>query len=445
MNFLKRYYDKVILLALFVLFIGLMLSVLSIVETTSRIKPEDLKLPDRKPDHNKEEPGDAKFKIAKLWNDKSMVWNSGAKGVETASDLIKAEKLAVCPYCTEKNGSSKVLIPFSSFGKKCPNEDCGKELPAPVNIEEAVIITANDTDGDGISNEDEKKYNLNPEDKYDATYDTDGDGFSNRYEIAQKTDPTKANEHPPLWHRLRVVGVSKVELPIKLMVVNTNNNPDKTKWDIQYNLPRTRRGQTRIKSEFVALGDEIQVDENDKRMYKIIDVRHEENTAPNAGDAKKAAKSEPAKKAAGEAAEESSNVGKFVVTLEEVLEEGSNVKPDKLEMTTGEPVYSSDQRPIFQDTGRPGSSYITRRIGTDVIINRLDGQVQSGRFTKRYSEKYRVLKVDIKSQSATLGIVTGIVEDNSKLQSVVITREGKIPAADRVTEKKAETSTAGQD
>ena len=81
MNFLKRYYDKVILLALFVLFIGLMLSVLSIVETTSRIKPEDLKLPDRKPDHNKEEPGDAKFKIAKLWKNKSMVWNSGAKGV----------------------------------------------------------------------------------------------------------------------------------------------------------------------------------------------------------------------------------------------------------------------------------------------------------------------------------------------------------------------------
>ena len=97
-NFLKRYYDKVILLALFVLFIGLMLSVLSIVETTSRIKPEDLKLPDRKPDHVIEEQKSEKFKIAKLWENKSMVWNSGAKGVETASDLIKAEKLAVCPY-----------------------------------------------------------------------------------------------------------------------------------------------------------------------------------------------------------------------------------------------------------------------------------------------------------------------------------------------------------
>ena len=42
MNFLKRYYDKVILLTLFVFFVGLMLSVLSKVDETSEIKAEDL-------------------------------------------------------------------------------------------------------------------------------------------------------------------------------------------------------------------------------------------------------------------------------------------------------------------------------------------------------------------------------------------------------------------
>ena len=442
MNFLKRYYDKVILLALFVLFIGLMLSVLSIVETTSKIKPEDLKLPERTLDKalyaNRAISGDSKFRIAGLWENKAMSWMTAAKGSdpENASDLIKAEKLAICPFCSEKAGNSKVLIPFAAFGGVCPNAECGKALPKPEDNQQALVITANDTDGDGISNEDEKKYGLNAEDERDATYDMDGDGFSNRYEISQKTDPTKANEHPPLWHRLRVVGVRKVELPIKLMVVNTNNSPDKKKWDIQYNLPRTRRGQVRITSNFVALGDEIQVDENDKRSYEIVDVRHVDNVAAAPAGKNGSAAAAAANSNADNSEGESSNVGKFAVKLREVVEPGSKLIPDELEMITGEPVYSSDLRPILQDTGRPKSAMIIRRIGSKIIINRLDGGRSNtmNRYVKKYSEKYRILKVDHKTQSVTLGVVVGIVEDESKLDTVIITPEGQVPAAERVTE-----------
>ena len=175
MNFLKRYYDKVILLALFVLFIGLMLSVLSIVETTSKIKPEDLKLPERTLDKglvaNKADASDPRFKIAGLWEEKAMSWKTAAKGddPESASDLIKAEKLAICPFCSEKAGNTKVLVPFSAFGGVCPNAECGKALPKPEENQQALVITANDTDGDGISNEDEKKYGLNPEDEKEVS------------------------------------------------------------------------------------------------------------------------------------------------------------------------------------------------------------------------------------------------------------------------------------
>ena len=443
MNFLKRYYDKVILLALFILFVGLMLSVLSKVEETSVIKADDLKLPPRKPDHECVDDKSDDFKADVLWKKAAMVWNSGAKGSETASDLIKAEKLAVCPYCSEKAGDTKVLVPFSAFGGKCPNADCGKDLPTPENNpEDTLLVTANDTDGDRISNEDEKKYGLNPDDPNDATGDLDGDGFSNRYEISQKTAPNNPNEHPPLWHRLRVVGIRKVELPIKLMVVNTNNVSDKSKWDIQYNLPRTRRGQVRITSNFVVLGDEIQVDENDKRTYRIYDVRHVENVEPKNAAPKAAAAPNADAQKEGNA----SNVGKFIVKLREVIEPGSKLQPDELEMVTGEPVYSSDLRPIIQDTGRPGVANIVRRLGADIVINRLVGTNTTAgtanRYLKRYSEKYRVLKADPRTQHVTLGKVVGVVEDDSTLETVVITPEGQIPAMDIVTEVQDKTGDA---
>ncbi len=428
MNFLKRYYDKAILLVLFVFFVILMFSVLSIIEATGAVTQKDLELPPRIPNHETADQNDPKFNIEKLWKDSAMDWQSGAKGEdkENASDLIKAEKLASCPYCSAEAGNTQILIPFVSFGKKCPT--CDKDLPVPHDAQAALIITANDTDGDGISNEDEKKYGLNPDDENDANYDLDGDGFSNRYEIVQKTSPNNGKDHPPLWHRLYVSGIRKVELPIKLMVVNTNNSADKSKWDIQYNLPRTRRNQVRITSNFVVLGDEIQIDENDKRLYKIVDVRHVEN-AGNKG----------AQSAAAEKNEESSNVGKFAVRLREVLDEGSKLIPDELEMVTGEKVYSSDLRPSFQDTGIPDSAPIVRRIGADIIIYRdVDSSAAANnRYTRRYSERYRVLKVDHKTQNVTLGKVEGVVDDDSQLETVEITPEGVIPAADRVKSGKS--------
>jgi len=428
-NFLKRYYDKVILLTLFVFFVGLMLSVLSKVEETSEIKAEDLKLPPRQADHNCVVPESDDFKIKEMWEKSAMFWKSAAKGdhVETASDLIKAEKLAACPYCSENEGAGKVLIPFSSFGGKCPNERCGKELPAPAADQQTLLITAGDSDGDGISNDDEKKYGLNPENPDDATTDIDGDGFSNRYEIAQKTAPNNSSDHPPLWHRLRVVDIRTVELPIKLQVVNTNNVSDKSKWDIQYNLPRTRRGKVRITSNFVVLGDEIQVDENDKRLYRIVDVRHVENATT-------------AKTAATESKNDGNacNVGKFEVILKEVLDPDSKHQPDVIKMVTGETVHSSDLRPIFQDTGRPGAANIICRLGSDIEINRLVGAQNTSlsRYSRKYSEKYRVISADVRTKHVILGKINGVVEDESKLETVEITPEGKVTVADAVSETK---------
>lgn len=57
-----------------------------------------------------------------------------------------------------------------------------------VSVEQTLV----DTDGDGLSDLDEKLFRTSP-----ASVDTDGDGYGDRGEIAAGYDPTKASEPPP--------------------------------------------------------------------------------------------------------------------------------------------------------------------------------------------------------------------------------------------------------
>jgi pectate lyase len=56
----------------------------------------------------------------------------------------------------------------------------GASAPAPV-----------DSDHDGMPDEWEKKYGLDPNDPSDAAKDLDGDGYTNLEEYLNGTDPTK--------------------------------------------------------------------------------------------------------------------------------------------------------------------------------------------------------------------------------------------------------------
>ena len=454
MNFFKRYYDKVILLVLFLLCIGLMVYVESIHSETREVDTSKLNIKRPKAyDSDIEAEKQEALKNGKklpdvlnfrnLWNEKLLVWKPvvGAEPVVPADDsedaialakasgpseLVKAEKLAVCPYCTEQSGV-QTLIPIKYFGKKCTR--CGNELKAPTKEQlSGLLITANDSDGDGIPNDVETKYGLNPDDARDARYDSDGDGFSNAYEISKNTSPTNSAEHPPLWSRLILKQIGTVTLPIELKVVNTNNSADKSQWEIQYNLPRTNRRTKKVqtKSYFVTIGEEIQVDENDRRRYAIVDVQH--LPTPASGDNKMAAKETVKNNAASESDDKSasSNVGKFIVKLREVVDQEQSAKAEIITMITGQPVKSADARPEFEDTGRPGSRSIIRRIGTEIVMTNLENGKRTASDVLNVA-RYRILEYKLKNaalgiteDSVVLAIVNPREKDASKWETVTI-------------------------
>ena len=66
-----------------------------------------------------------------------------------------------------------------------------------------------DTDGDGLPDDWEKRFGLNPNDPADASADLDGDEFTNLEEYEAKTDPRDPKDHPDYLDSL------KIELPLK--------------------------------------------------------------------------------------------------------------------------------------------------------------------------------------------------------------------------------------
>ena len=410
MNFLKRYYDKVILLVLFVVFVVLMLYVSTVVDQTKEVTDDKLRLTRAKSDpdtYGKFKETDLEFQYSALWNESRFNWQKSSRG-EGASDLLEIEQLAECPYCTDKNAKSsggKVLVPRRAFGNKCHNihADGKSDLPLPELQSGGVIGGAGglDSDGDGISDADEEKYKMNKDDKLDALYDSDGDGFSNRYEIAKSTDPTDAASHPPLWHRLKVSKIAAARLPVKLLGVNTypKNGVDSPKedWEIFCRVPKfNKRKGWQLRDTTIALGNKINVDYDENVKYLVVDV------IKNVGADK--------------------NID-FVVKLEEVIPKNLKMEPHNITMTSGKYVYSWDARPVIQDTGRPGSAPIIKAKGGTFTIYRLENSKHDN-----YHESFEIEDFQISNGVVTLRRVGS----EEKLQ---LTREGEIPRRDVVRAK----------
>lgn len=114
--------------------------------------------------------------------------------------MVVAELRVSCVKCGQP-------IPISA--EVCPFKNCGAPQPKITSAEER------DSDFDGIPDEWEKKYGLDPN-MDDAGQDPDLDGFTNLEEFTLHTHPKDAASAPPPVTKLRVLKTGKIPFPLIL-------------------------------------------------------------------------------------------------------------------------------------------------------------------------------------------------------------------------------------
>lgn len=435
MDFLNKHYEKLILLGMLLFFIIAMINVLSIASQTGEVKDSDLRIPSRLPDYKVQDAKSPRFQLKQIWLSNKLAWERAqVRDTESRmlfySDMTEFPGLAVCFVGKDDSGNESgcgALVPRMYFtDKPCPN--CGRILktpPARPKIRRNVI-TADDSDGDGMPNAYEQSNKLDSNNPYDALYDADGDGFANIFEMEQNTDPQIARSHPPLWYRLRFVAVRRVVLPISFRALNTNRQDDPKRWDIQLNVKvRNRNGRETERTMLSRLNGTVEIE---KRRYRI--KRIERILSDSAGGRKK-----ETLVAGGTLKEQTDNAQDLSkIYLEEELTAARKKNgdvADKLEMQIGKPVYSSDRRPIFEDVGMPEGKR------TEQVV-RLGERFRVGNYSTGISD-YILRSFDEKKMTAVLerARVTG-KQDASKDElgkPMIVTRDSGIPEDSRVIER----------
>lgn len=326
MDFFKRHYEKIILVCLLVLFIFSMLYLLDAVDSSREITDADMRIPTKRPDYVVADPKSPEFKESEFMNS-GNVWKPSVRRQEDAgdsySDLLKMFPVARCGKCGK-------LIPLSIMEeeKACPL--CHAKLRKPKNKFDPAAEMADyrrrqdDIDGDGIPNEVERRFGMNPDDPHDALQDLSGDGFTNIYLVKNNLAPDGSSGIPPLYHRFVLREIGKIELPLMLMKVNTNGSKDDREWDLQINDLKTDKV---YRSRLVRKGERIKIS---GKYYDInkIDLKQSKVKKPADGS--------------------EMDVDESVVTLSGRAKDGS---PEYITMQVGKKVYSPAVKAVLLDTG----------------------------------------------------------------------------------------------
>jgi len=196
---LQRHYDKII--AVLVL-AGLLVSLVYVSQSTRKVQEDyerfDQALSDLSPAVPEASAVDTKlFEAAQL-----ALANPFQMQTATNLTFLVPEERVWCVECRNPIKINAEVCPFCS--SKQPAEGVSADW---------------DSDGDGMPDEWEKKYGLNPLDPSDAHHDLDGDGFTNLEEYLAGTDPRDPKSHPPRIDFLRVDKIGTEKFPYVLQAV----------------------------------------------------------------------------------------------------------------------------------------------------------------------------------------------------------------------------------
>lgn len=121
---------------------------------------------------------------------------------EKGENFLASERRVFCKKCGAV---------ISGSAKTCPATNAKGEVCGALQEDEKKVVL--DADGDGMPDEWEKRYGLNPNNPADANEDKDRDDFTNLEEFTAKTDPTDKNDHPDYLNSLTLT------LPLKETVL----------------------------------------------------------------------------------------------------------------------------------------------------------------------------------------------------------------------------------
>lgn len=269
MLFLKKHYEKVILAALlfiFVLLLGFQILIILRAKDVDIDSVVGVRPP--RPDYKKIQPDDPAYELNAVFGEKKSLWAAN-QNKEGESDVCEAAPLVRCPFGPH-------LIPVTNYPKQNAKQPgkcsyCGKEIRVLVS---SLIITAEDSDGDGMPDKWEQQYGLNFKDPNDAILDPDDDGFTNLEECKANTNPKDPKSRPTYAKKLYVVDVKSVPLGLRLKhFASAERGKDPKKWEIQIEVRRGRR----YRPTFTAVGGVVTVD---KKSYLIESIQEIWDTNP---------------------------------------------------------------------------------------------------------------------------------------------------------------------
>lgn len=156
----------------------------------------------------------------------------------------------------------------------CTDARCRKPVPYEATIcplclseqraDPVEVDKPKDSDGDGMLDEWELQYGLDPYDADDAAKDTDSDRHSNLDEFRAKTDPTDPDSRPSVIEQLRIEKVTSVRFG--MLFKSLVKTPHGERFGLNY------LDGDQVKTAFVAVGDTVAGFVVSNYVHKVVEV-----------------------------------------------------------------------------------------------------------------------------------------------------------------------------
>ncbi len=193
------------------------------------------------------------FLIATLFKSVGEVVKEVSHQDEVLSHPFTKENLEVVENIISEEQYAQIIKTLQiSFDKRQGTRNLFIPKSEEVAIKEEPVTLKVDSDNDGMPNEWETRYELNPSDPSDASKDFDQDQYNNLNEFTGGSDPTDANSFPGIL-KLEILRIYRIGIRVNFF--GYIKLPDGT-FQIQINWGK--------RTAFLKTGEEI-------RGYKIIE------------------------------------------------------------------------------------------------------------------------------------------------------------------------------